>query len=345
MFKRHKPAASVLPASSRRAGGVTADEIVASIEMILGRTPDQALVDYHVGLGFKDRFELGRYMLSTDEFRSRWNTARRQPIFLGDRVLGYTHRDEPIYLIPDDLDLTPSMLFHGKHEPDVERIIAASVKPGDVAIDIGTNVGFHTLVIAKGVGSEGQVHAFEANPAVMKLFKATMVLNGYTSFRGTGRVTLHALAASDRAGTLVLEQAPGHFGSGHLVTDAPNSDFGPEYSARVEVAAVAIDEFLGGAISQLDFLHMDIEGAEPLAVQGAKALIARSPNLRIVTEWGVHMMRTVADVPAHISWLDGEGFRFWRIGGSAGLEPVNVSELINLPLCDLFISRQDPPDL
>lgn len=120
---------------------------------------------------------------------------------------------------------------------------------------------------------------------------------------------------------------------------------GPEYSARVEVAAVAIDEFLGGAIPQLDFLHMDIEGAEPLAMQGAKALIARSPNLRIVTEWGVHMMRTVADVPAHISWLDGEGFRFWRIGGSAGLEAVNVSELINLPLCDLFVSRQDPPAL
>jgi hypothetical protein len=50
-------------------GGVTADDVIASIEMILGRTPDQALVDYHLKLGFADRFALGKYMMSTDEFR------------------------------------------------------------------------------------------------------------------------------------------------------------------------------------------------------------------------------------------------------------------------------------
>jgi hypothetical protein len=50
-------------------GGVTADDVIASIEMILGRTPDQALVDYHLTLGFADRFALGKYMMSTDEFR------------------------------------------------------------------------------------------------------------------------------------------------------------------------------------------------------------------------------------------------------------------------------------
>jgi FkbM family methyltransferase len=324
--------------------GVTAADVVASIEMILGRTPDDGLVDYHLAMGFKDRFALGEYMMSTSEFRARNSTPARQPIFLGDRVLGFTHRNEPIYLVPADLDLTPPILFHGTFEPHVERVIAGTVRPGDIAIDIGTNVGFHALVIAARVGPEGRVHAFEANPEVMKLFKATMVLNGYTTFRGTGRVTLYQIAASDRAGTLVLEQAPGHFGSGHIITDAPDADFGPEYSARVEVPTVAIDDLLGGTIEKLDFLHMDIEGAEPLAMRGARALIERSPTLRIVTEWSVNMMRTVADVEAHISWLEGEGFRFWVVHHGGEIQSVSTAELIHLQHCDLFISRQDPPD-
>jgi hypothetical protein len=53
-------------------GRVGADEVIACIEMILGRTPDPALVEYHLKLGFADRFALGDYMISTDEFRSRF---------------------------------------------------------------------------------------------------------------------------------------------------------------------------------------------------------------------------------------------------------------------------------
>jgi hypothetical protein len=58
-------------------GGVSADDIIASIEMILGRTPDQALVDYHLKLGFADRFALGKYMISTDEFRAQFHGSMR----------------------------------------------------------------------------------------------------------------------------------------------------------------------------------------------------------------------------------------------------------------------------
>jgi FkbM family methyltransferase len=49
--------------------GVSGDDVIASIEMILGRTPDAELVEYHLRLGFPDRFALGKYMLNTDEFR------------------------------------------------------------------------------------------------------------------------------------------------------------------------------------------------------------------------------------------------------------------------------------
>jgi FkbM family methyltransferase len=323
------------------AAGVTSEDIVASMEMILGRTPDKGLIDYHLALGFEDRFALGRYMLSTQEFADRWRYRGRQAIFLGDRVLGYTHRGEPIYLVPNDLDVTPKIIFNGLFEPHVERIVRGAVGMGHVAVDIGTNVGYHSLVIGHAVGDNGKMYAFEANPDVAQLFKATMVLNGLTSFRGTGRVDVHQMAVADRAGTLILEQAPGHFGSGHLVTDAPQSDFGEEYSKRVEVPTVALDSFLAD-VPKIDFLHMDIEGAEPLAIRGARDLIARSPTLRIINEWSPHMMRTLSDLDSHIAWLVQQEFRFWLITHD-GLQPVADADLAGMPHCDLFMSRQDPP--
>ena len=86
---------------------------------------------------------------------------------------------------------------------------------------------------------------------------------------------------------------------------------------------------------------MDIEGAEPLALRGAQALLDRSPDIRIITEWANHMMQTMADVQEHIAWLGSQGFRFWRIAHEGGLIPVPQANLIHLPHCDIFMTRRD----
>lgn len=344
MFKRRQPAPPVeAPLADAKPAGITADDVVAAMEMILGRTPDQALIDQHLLLGLTSRFQLGEYLLRTDEFRSRGHKFRSPPIFLGDRVMAHTYMGYPIFLVPTDLNITPPILTTGTYEPHVHRALLNVVRNGDIAIDLGSNIGFHTLIIGARVGQNGRVHAFEANPELIKLLKATLQLNSLGTIWNSGIVKLYNMAVADRAGTFILEQAPEHYGSGHLVTDVPTSDFGENYSVRIEVPTVAIDELLGGEIEKLDFLHMDIEGAEPLAIRGARALISRSPNLRIVTEWSVGMMKTMADVPDCIDWLAGEGFRFWRLDRDNTVEAVAVADLMNQPHCDMFISRQDPP--
>jgi len=326
--------------------GVTADEIIACIEMVLGRTPDLSLVEYHLELGFADRFALGEYMIGTQEFRNRYfqkipgrGTADRPvPVFLGDRVLAVTHRGNPIYLIPLDVDLTPSIVVHGQWESHVERTIFGSLQPGNTVIDLGANVGYHTLAMAGAVGPGGQVHAFEANPEVMRLLKATMFINGM------GWVRLYENAALDRPGTITLASMPGHFGSGHvLIEGAPRSDYGQGYSTRVEVPAVTLDAALGNSVGPVDLIHMDIEGSEPLALRGAQALIDRSPKIKIVTEWALYMMSARADVRQYVDWLTDRHFRFWLIGAGPKLSSVDPSGVLTLPHCDLFMSRDEPP--
>jgi hypothetical protein len=96
------------------------------------------------------------------------------------------------------------------------------------------------------------------------------------------------------------------------------------------VPAVTLDAALAES-PPLDLLRMDAEGSEPQVLRGAEALLRRSPRLRIVTEWSTPMMSTRSDLGTTIAWLGGLGFRFWRIGAAAGLEPVAAEALPGLP--------------
>jgi FkbM family methyltransferase len=318
------------------------NDIRLCIEAVLGRVPDDALVDYHHKLGFRNCIEVGNYLRTTEEFRRNVGQASTRPMFLGDRVLAYTHRGDRIYLMPTDQDLTPSILERGTWEPHVEKAILQLVKPGDKVIEAGSNVGYHTLLMARAVGERGTVHAFEASPVLMKLLRSTLFQNGHCNFLGVGRVTLHHKAMTDREGTLTLQCAPDHFGSGHLVIDRPSSDFGAAYSSHFEVQAVAVDRYLP-ELPSIDFMHLDIEGAEPMAIRGAYQLIARSPGLKIVMEWALNMMSSMGAIDDVVAWLTAQGFRFWliKLDGS-GYAPITVDELMGLSHSDILISRQEP---
>ena len=250
-------------------------------------------------------------MINTGEFRKLYKDSSRYPqgapIFLGDRVLALTHRGHIIYLVPSDVDLTPSILLHGHWEPHVEKAVTNSLRPGDTVIDVGANVGYHTLAMASAVGPNGTVHAFEANPEVMRLLRATMFVNGFSSWLGTGRVNLYEKAVLDKPGNVMLASAPGHFGSGHVINNARS--YHPAYSTRVEVPATALDLAIEDCVGTVDLIHMDIEGSEPLALRGARALIERSPGIKIIMEWSVGMMRARDDVGEFVRWLVQRGFR------------------------------------
>lgn len=326
------------------ARAITRDDVVAAIEMILGRAPPPELVDYHMTLGFGDRRALGDYMIGTEEFQTRYavkfgrvgNLRSSAPVFLGDRVLAQTHRGHPIYLAPSDIDLSPPILLRGMWEQHVENVLTRCLRPGDTVIDLGANVGYHTLAMASVVGSKGQVHAFEANPEVMRLLRSTMFINGYRW------VQLYECAILDQPGTVTLAAAPEHYGSGNIVIDS-SPGYDAVYSRRSEVACATLDDTLADRVGTVDLIHLDIEGSEPRALRGGTALIERSPQLKIVTEWAVGMMNAHGNnVNEHVNWLAGLGFKFWYIQNHGELTPVSRSAVLDLPHCDLFLSREDP---
>jgi FkbM family methyltransferase len=277
---------------------------------------------------------LGRLLGSLVRPRKPPAPPRSSYCYLGDnRALALTHRGDMIYLDTRDLGMTPHIALHGTWEDEVEAALARLVKPRQRIIEVGANMGYHTVAMARAIGTGGALHAVEANPQALDLLRATMTVNGLNEV-----VTVHPMAALDSAGEVEFAADPSHIGSGHWALPTGQQN----YSTRFTVPAVTLDALLLERLGRADLLRMDAEGSEPQVLRGAEQLIANSPNLRIITEWSPAMMVARTDIAALVAWLDGQGFRFWRIGQLGRLEPVPARHLVALSHCDLVMSRQDP---
>lgn len=263
--------------------------------------------------------------------------ARGAWYWMGTHGMAVTYNGRKIFVPGGDFSLAPSLATYGVWEPHVEAVLRRLVKRGATVAEVGANVGYHTLVMAGCVGEAGQVHAFEPHPRLVPLLRETLRVNGPLRTR----VTLHPFAALDAPGPVTFAATHHHIGSGHLQARGMNADYGDMYPERFEVAAVRLDDTLA-QVPALDLLRMDAEGTEGLALHGAAALIARSPGLRIVTEWSPEMLASRTDPAELAAWLAGQGFRAWIIGPRGKLEPVAMSALPGLPHGELVLSRQDP---
>lgn len=177
----------------------------------------------------------------------------------------------------EDKKLTPWIRRQATWEEDVLRLFRANVRPGMTVLDVGANVGFHTVALARLVGASGSVHAFEPMPVTLELLSANLWRHRCTN------VTVHPLALGDRSGTTMLEPDPDGRSGAHL----GDSGF--------LVAMGILDDSFPDV--HVDVIKVDVEGAESMVLHGGAALIARSPNLLIVAEFrtGTHLDGRSAD--------------------------------------------------
>ena len=156
-----------------------------------------------------------------------------------------------------------------------EREIAyveGNLDEGMVFIDGGANLGIYTAIASRVVGSSGAVLAFEPNKDVFEVLADTARLNDM------GNVHLHNVALADKAGIARLYHTLGHSHSYSLGSEGPLAEF-------EEVETTSIDKALADrGIDRLDFLKLDVEGAEELALRGARHAI-ESYRPTVLFEW------------------------------------------------------------
>jgi FkbM family methyltransferase len=208
--------------------------------------------------------------------RARCMVVPVDPITALCRVLGRYK----MYVDLRDRGFAPHLMFEGYWEYWITDFMWRNVKPGQVALDVGANHGYYTLLLADLVGARGKVHAFEPNPRLAELLGQSIMLNGFWHI-----VETRAAAVGDRdGGTARLVVPVRDPKNAHLAAPgqgvAPGSDTAG--TAVREVPLTTLDEAVPG---RADFLKIDVEGAEEAVWRGMQRLIARSPGIAILMEF------------------------------------------------------------
>jgi len=210
-----------------------------------------------------------------------WATRRFQPKGI-DRIVRMLYppgNDRPIRSVVDYDDgllfhcdtrsfLEWYIFFYGAFRPEVSKLINRMLRPGQVAIDIGANVGMHSVIMANRVGPTGHVVVFEPDPHPMGRLRRNMALNGIDW------VTTVEAAVSARSETRTFylhDDTIGNFANASLVA----ANVGKQ-TASVEMQVVSIDEWMrDNPLPRVDVVKLLAQGEEYNALQGMRGLIER----------------------------------------------------------------------
>ncbi len=227
--------------------------------------------------------------------------------------------------------------FLGVYEAIEASLFCRLLKPGDTVIDAGANVGQYSLLASTQVGPSGQVHAFEPVPRNFAALSRNVQLNNLSNVR------LNQIALWNEPSELVFERPE--------EPDSNNGSFGainPGNAAstnqtRVTVPAIPLDQYVEeNQLASVDFIKMDIEGAEPFLLQGARRTLERfgPPILSEVRpDVLARLGSTVKDLEALLNDL---GYHAWVISADSQ-EAGRLEHLSDLPDPNVLLYRGPEP--
>lgn len=207
-----------------------------------------------------------------------------------------------------DYPLLSILVEAGELEKGTRLLIQKLLRPGDTFIDIGANIGMHTLGAARAMKGAGRIIAFEPHPITHALLGKSLLLNGFARVTET-----HQAAVSNHAGRMALHlgQTSGHHSLYPLEGESPGA-------ARIDVPLVKLDDVV--ADLPVDLIKIDVEGAELDVLAGAAATIVRNAELALIVEYGGSHLRRTGHTPA--DWLrafEAHGFIFRAIEPETGV--------------------------
>jgi FkbM family methyltransferase len=259
------------------------EEILREVEEILaGLDPERARM---VDALFFDRLILERSPSVDDRDRYAQRVAGRSPFELlfenlpgTDAQAHYPHvpcvnrelmwqRDDGLRIFFNLRDLAVGMqICQGTFDPENEQLLDRLVAPGMSVIDVGANLGWYTLLMAR---AGARVHALEAFPYNHGLLTRNVAENGLTD-----SVVTHLVGCASEPGTGRVCAIPNtvNLGSMFVLTDPEVPT--PDGFDSVEIPLARVDDLVP-ATEVIEIVKMDIEGAELTALQGMERILTR----------------------------------------------------------------------
>ena len=161
-------------------------------------------------------------------------------------------------------------VYLGRYEPDMTSAMQRFCRPGFTVMDIGANIGAHTLRFAQIVGESGKVCAFEPTDYAYKKLVKNISLNQFTN------IVANQIALSDRN----LQQQRIEFRSSWPTKGSPKQ-------RESIVDFVRLDDWSKREnIKHVDLIKLDVDGNEHSVIMGSKSLLADQHPPILVEVWG-----------------------------------------------------------
>ena len=285
--------------SAPRPNQVDEDAVFWSYRLFLDRDPESSQVVNDRVRAYGRTEDLRREIMSSNEFRQKnpdlaycaESTIVRVELQHGNRSKLFIDLSDQAIGLP---------IVRATFEPAETAFILKTVRPGMRCVDVGANLGYFTILMAERAGPEGTVYSYEPIERSFDLLSRSVLENGFDNF-----VQVFPWAVSDRRESLDMvyaKESPNH-GGARLK--------GVSLSSWVDscetVPAVSLDDEIQDVC--VDFVKIDIEGAEPKAFRGMKRILLKDRPI-ILSEIHPDLLREVSGktVRQYLEQMDTLGY-------------------------------------
>ncbi len=257
-----------------------------------------------------------------------------------DRVLVRPAHGGRLLAAASDISITPYLVCEGRYDEPFTAFLQRTLRAGDVAIDVGANIGLFTILMGRLVGPSGRVLAYEPVPETFALLRDNVALNWYDRWieaipkAASATAGIARLHAATRLGMLSslrphdLEGTPGL-----AVDDVVVSD----------VETEPLDVHLG-RFARIALVKIDVEGGEHDVLRGMRGLLASGAVERVSFE--LLRDRVCDDWEALAALLRGYGDAGWRfslIADDGSLRPHALERLLDVgAFTQVVMERPEP---
>ena len=193
-----------------------------------------------------------------------------------------------------------SVSHYGTYEELEAKIMEEKIETGNIVVDIGANIGLHTLNMARIVGNTGQVFAFEPDPSNFEILKKNVKINNYKN------IILEQKAVGDKHGKATLYQSDNPIN--HRIF--PQTE---RATNQVQVELTNLDNYFDSdMIDKINFIKIDVEGMEFGVLKGMKNILKNNKKIKTLFEFVPKDTIEAGFIPIELlDYLTSNGFKLY----------------------------------
>lgn len=209
------------------------------------------------------------------------------------------------------------------HEPGTKQTIKRAVHPGMTVIDVGANIGYFSLLLAKLVGPQGKVYAVEPSKGNLDYLQKNVKLNKMSNIQ----IIPFAAGARSESRKLYIHAA-----------GSQNSFYAR--GGNIDAEQVEIVSLNRVITEQVHFAKIDVEGHEIEVLKGMNRILQATPEIRLIIEWNSKTLQRAGRLPQALpEFLLQRGFVLSIIDDRTGVLR-NIAETNRLQWPELLSKSQ-----